>query len=308
MEQNENTSEQGQTKEAFSPEAQFPGPSAPASNQAKETPAHTTQAETVNDKQETDPMEVQKHPHHVMHKKKWTEYLLEFFMLFLAVFLGFLAENFREHQVEKERGKNYVESFYEDLKADTSRIPFYIDFDDVKLTALKNLSTCYDSVSKKLTNSCMLEMIKVSALNRPFKITERTLNQLSNAGGFRLLPGQDADSILAYQNGFNGFEDFQLTAFQQAQDKVRSSFDLLVNFNANVQMFKPDGNRIGLNFDDKDVTNPVLFSSDPALLNQYFNELLLYYRATYNHQKRLLELKEQQGRLIGYFKNRYNFK
>jgi hypothetical protein len=29
------------------------------------------------------------HPHHVTHKKKWTEYLLEFFMLFLAVFLSF---------------------------------------------------------------------------------------------------------------------------------------------------------------------------------------------------------------------------
>jgi hypothetical protein len=42
-------------------------------------------------------MEVHKHPHHVAHKKKWSEYLLEFFMLFLAVFLGFIAENVREH-------------------------------------------------------------------------------------------------------------------------------------------------------------------------------------------------------------------
>jgi len=33
-------------------------------------------------------MEVQKHPHHVTHKKKWGEYLLEFFMLFLAVLPG----------------------------------------------------------------------------------------------------------------------------------------------------------------------------------------------------------------------------
>ncbi len=51
-------------------------------------------------------MEVHKHPHHVTHKKKWTEYLLEFFMLFLAVFLGFVAENIREHIAEKERGKS----------------------------------------------------------------------------------------------------------------------------------------------------------------------------------------------------------
>lgn len=44
-------------------------------------------------------------PHHVTHKKKWVEYLLEFFMLFLAVFLGFVAENIREHTVENDPGK-----------------------------------------------------------------------------------------------------------------------------------------------------------------------------------------------------------
>ncbi len=38
-------------------------------------------------KEQIETMEVH-HPHHVMHKKKWGEYLLEFFMLFLAVFLG----------------------------------------------------------------------------------------------------------------------------------------------------------------------------------------------------------------------------
>lgn len=52
--------------------------------------SHAPQPQTQN-------MEVHKHPHHVTHKKKWGEYFLEFLMLFLAVFLGFLAENFREH-------------------------------------------------------------------------------------------------------------------------------------------------------------------------------------------------------------------
>ena len=72
-------------------------------------------------------MEVHKHPHHVTHKKKWGEYLLEFLMLFLAVFLGFIAENIREHKVEKEKGIKYVESFCEDLKTDTIELTFLID-------------------------------------------------------------------------------------------------------------------------------------------------------------------------------------
>jgi hypothetical protein len=41
------------------------------------------------------------------------------------------------------------------------------------------------------------------------------------------------------------------------------------------------------------------------LLNKYFNELLPYYRVTYNH-KELPELKDNQIRLINYFKNKYH--
>jgi hypothetical protein len=67
-------------------------------------------------------MEVQKHPHHVTHKKKWPEYLLEFFMLFLAVFLGFLAENFREHSVDLRKEKEYMHSLIQDLNADIKSI------------------------------------------------------------------------------------------------------------------------------------------------------------------------------------------
>ncbi|HEV8285381.1 MAG TPA: hypothetical protein VGQ09_13785, partial [Chitinophagaceae bacterium] len=312
MEQNQNTNEEAQPQPPTAVEVKDFSENIASETSAiiGETKATTLnplpQAETSIIEPQTETMEVHKHPHHVMHKKNWAEYLLEFFMLFLAVFLGFLVENFREHQVEKERGKGYIESFYEDLKADTARMAFYIDFDDAKLTTLGNLNNCYDTVSKnRKATSCLLELIKISALNRPFKMTMRTLNQLSNAGGFRLLQNEDADSISAYQNDFDNFQDFQATVFQQAQDKVRATFDLLINFKANAQMFKPNGRRIDINFDSKNVTKPLLFSGDTAMLNKYFNELLLYYRTTYNHKERLLELKDNQTRLINYFKNKY---
>lgn len=249
-------------------------------------------------------MEVHHHPK--VEKKNFKEYFLEFLMIFLAVTLGFFAENIREIQVEKETAKRYVESFYEDLKTDTSRMKDFIDFDDAKLAALNNLNNCFDTVSKNFqSTSCLLELIKISAFNRVFKMTDRTLNQLSNAGGFKLLKKADADSILAYQNSFNAFQDFQVTVFQEAQDKVRTTFDQLINFSANVQMFSPKGNRIDLDFDSKTVTMPLLH--DAGLLNKYFNELLLYYRVTYNHRARLVELKEYQIRLINYLKNKYHY-
>jgi len=62
------------------------------------------------------------HPHHLTHKKKWSEYLLEFFMLFLAVTLGFFAENVREHQVVLEKKNQNLEAMIEDLKRDATQL------------------------------------------------------------------------------------------------------------------------------------------------------------------------------------------
>src|SRR5665213_2369444 len=59
------------------------------------------------------------HPHHVTHKKEWHEYLLEFIMLFLAVFLGFVAENIRETSVEHGREKEYARALYDEFYADS---------------------------------------------------------------------------------------------------------------------------------------------------------------------------------------------
>lgn len=62
------------------------------------------------------------HPHHLTHKKEWFEYLLEFFMLFFAVSLGFFAENVREHQVIVERKNQNLEAMVQDLKRDSIQL------------------------------------------------------------------------------------------------------------------------------------------------------------------------------------------
>ena len=54
--------------------------------------------------------------HHSHHPKKWKEYITEFLMLFLAVTLGFLAENLREVYVEKERSHELISSFIRDVE------------------------------------------------------------------------------------------------------------------------------------------------------------------------------------------------
>ena len=59
------------------------------------------------------------HPHHPTHKKKWSEYIIEFVMLFAAVTLGFFAENVREHQIIENKTQQNLQSIILDLKKDS---------------------------------------------------------------------------------------------------------------------------------------------------------------------------------------------
>jgi hypothetical protein len=73
-----------------------------SSEENKVLPDEETQLQTTNSKLQTSAMEVHHHGH-VHEKKKWKEYVFQFFMLFLAVFCGFLAEYQLEHMIEKQR-------------------------------------------------------------------------------------------------------------------------------------------------------------------------------------------------------------
>src|SRR5947207_3412803 len=59
-------------------------------------------------------MEVHAHTHSA--RKKWTNYLWEFVMMFFAVFSGFLAEYQLEHKIEKERAEKFLQSMLLDVR------------------------------------------------------------------------------------------------------------------------------------------------------------------------------------------------
>ncbi|MEI8111301.1 MAG: hypothetical protein WCH59_09955 [Chitinophagia bacterium] len=74
------------------------------------------------------------HPHHPSHKKAWKEYLLEFFMLFFAVSLGFLAENLREVYIEKERSHELAKMLESDVR------------DEFSVNKIKNIFRMYSGI------------------------------------------------------------------------------------------------------------------------------------------------------------------
>ena len=89
-------------------------------------------------------MEIHHHPH-AHHKKKWTDYLFEFLMLFLAVSLGFFVENQREHYIENHRSEQYAEFLYNDLINDTVNLAGRTAFMEKAVTSVDTLMTLLSS-------------------------------------------------------------------------------------------------------------------------------------------------------------------
>jgi hypothetical protein len=77
--------------------------------------------------------------HHSHHPKKWKEYLTEFLMLFLAVSMGFVAENIREKYVENERADELIHAFVIDLKENQKQL-------DSLIQNNQRLSSYFDSL------------------------------------------------------------------------------------------------------------------------------------------------------------------
>jgi len=127
------------------------------------------------------------HPHHI--PKKLKEYLTEFLMLFAAVTLGFLAENQREHYVEKLREKELATNLYMEMRADSIDLEKVIQFRIRKENYLNYLYENYagdvdDSVQqKKFQIAKFLGVTANSAIT--FEPRQAILKQLESSGMLR---------------------------------------------------------------------------------------------------------------------------
>jgi hypothetical protein len=155
-------------------------------------------------------MEVHHHAH--TERKKWIHYFWEFLMLFLAVSLGFLVENQREHFIEKQRSKELVKSLVIDLKTDTSRLHRTIIERQNKVIIL-------DSLLSRLTGTDMpkdIQSVYQYTYDVIYKIQFRradgTISQLKNAGYLRYFSNSDVPiQLMAYDEVIDNLTEFEKT-------------------------------------------------------------------------------------------------
>ena len=156
----------------------------------------------------------------------------------------------------------------------------------------------------------MAKLILHTRANRSFAITDRTITQLANAGGFRILNKEDADSILNLINMYKGYQDFQATIFQSSQDNVRNTLNELASFKSIKFLLQIPGSSYGTTTaaitPEMLPDGPLLFSNDRFLLNKWFNQLSVYLRITKRQRQQLAEIKNKVSIIIKYCKKKYH--
>ncbi|MEJ0080573.1 MAG: hypothetical protein WDM78_06360 [Puia sp.] len=146
-------------------------------------------------------MEVHHHPDLKHKKKKFTEYFLEFLMIFLAVSLGFIAENLREHISDRNKEREYIISMMQDLRSDTAKVNHAIRGITRQMHGMDTLEMLLTPDVNSNDSSVFICYRQSESLydEHTMNFSSRTITQLFSSGNMRLIKNQSvSDSISAY--------------------------------------------------------------------------------------------------------------
>ena len=246
-------------------------------------------------------MEVHSHAH--TPRKKWTHYFWEFLMLFLAVFCGFLAEYQLEHKIEKDREKEYMQSLIEDLKEDTTLLMAQMGVFKSQGTDLNSLIFLLNSTDIKKYGADLYYYARKAHRFSFFNVTDRTIQQMKNSGGFRLVRNDfAANAILRYYALMNNLNELQTRTEQYAMEYRTFSMNI----------FNPLVFQKMVDTTDQSVIkvqgNPELLTYDKATLLKltsilhYLNSIRIGLKLRYNY------VKTEAEKLIMLLRKEYHLK
>lgn len=199
-------------------------------------------------------MEVHSHTH--TPRQKWTHFIWEFFMLFLAVTLGFLVENQREHFVERKKEKEYVRSIITDLRSDTALLKEFLINQQLSFNAFDSVIFLLQHNSDKYSRERLYFLARIAIRYSDFyRINDNAYEQMKSSGNLRLLHTQYvAEKISKY---YSSVKDITLIVNQTLLRQ-----QALIEFEG--QLF--DGNVFQgmINKETFEISPP---SGDPELIN-----------------------------------------
>ncbi|WP_323829084.1 hypothetical protein [Algoriphagus persicinus] len=232
-------------------------------------------------------------------KKNWKSYFKEFFMLFLAVFCGFLAENYRESLSVNKVEKDYILSLIEDLKTDTSNLKAYITFRKEKSILMDSLAEMLLSEDRRLLGNQIYYLARQVFNDQPFFYSDGTIQQLKNAGNLRLLRKRNVvNELLKYEKNVKVLEEWDdndnrtKSTFREMGGKVFHSSELNATMDSEMKFIMP-------------TTNPQLITDDFSVINEIAFQIHYLSKMTKGNSLRAESLKSDAARLLDLIHSEY---
>lgn len=243
-------------------------------------------------------MEVHRHSH-AEPGKKFIHYFFEFFMLFLAVFCGFLVENYREHLVERHREEQFIISMIGDLKKDTANASNDVREYNEQILLIDSVFKNFDLLSSGYNNLLYEQLIRTQGYP-DFIYNDETMQQLKSAGNMRLIRNKTAlDSMLVYDSNIRDYMIDTDILVRIYEDYMRIFYEIIdmQKRSADLKSHTPEElEKAGRNY---------LITKDSEKLSGFRNKLQLmqgYYKFNIGRET---EIKEKAVKLIQVLKKEY---
>lgn len=258
----------------------------------------TTERNIVNDESETtnqtldiptsetENMEVHHHPDLHHKKKKFTEYFLEFLMIFLAVTMGFFAETIRESIKEHESAKVFAASMLNDVKEDTTELKTYLSY---MTYASNNVDTFLNLISTTEFNNIPSGKLYWYGLfggaQNNFISNDATFQQMKSSGSLRYFTNTTLAQQIAKYDRLCRQMQIRIQADQGLSLEVRKFraqiFEMKYNTQANNIYQKNRTSFDRQKIDSFMLSNPPLLSQNKIIFNQYAEMVRSRYHKNY---------------------------
>ena len=263
----------------------------------------TTDTDTITQNQEIENMEVHHHPDLYHKSKKWKEYFLEFLMIFLAVTLGFFAENMREYIKDRTEIKSNMQSMVADLQSDVNMYDAAISTNKLSDRRIDTLISLL-KLDRSNTSRIYFLARSITANNSIYTPDTKTFEQMKSSDALKLIEsGRVADSISDYYQSLQFYKSQNDLQRQKITDVHLVNSQLFDGY-----VFQQMFSKVKTNF-DVDITqpagNPPLLSNDFNAINKVIIAYHYLYSTTEINTKAAEETRKHALRLIGIIKNEY---
>jgi len=176
-------------------------------------------------------MEVHHHPQLENREKRLKEYVLEGLMIFMAVLMGFIAENIREHLSDQNKKKELLEIVGQAFNKDLDQLKFHEKYAKQKIDAINFIIKYFDSEQKIINKKDYYQYINKITGWWFFNSEEKSRIEAESKGYFYEKENSELVNVILRFNFFKN--DYKNTEVHEAKliEKCNEQIQYITNFN-----------------------------------------------------------------------------